>query len=178
MDKVARKPPQGKYSTLLSSTTMDGKVDMELTGSANDNTTDDKWTRDGSFKISFLDDNPHRKGTALHRKYEDAKSATTVGQAKEKGASACNLKEWREKERIILGSAGVDGGGGTRGNEEEEVKEENKEGEKRKLDFRGAGEGGEPGDVEEERRQEDLEKIRKLEGVKEKLSPTKKKREN
>ena len=148
---------------------------MEPTASNVDSTANE-WTRDGNVKITFMDDNPHRKGTALFQKYEDVKTATTVGQAKERGASAWNLKEWKEKERISIGIGGAGGGQGIRGSGGENVKDEGGDGgEKRKLDFRGADEGAEPNEVEKERRQEDLEKIRKLEGVKEKLSPAKKK---
>ena len=77
------------------------------------------WEKDGNFKITFIDDNPHRNGTNLWQKFEDVKSCGTVGEAKEKGASAWQLNEWKEEGRILLiGGQGASSDLETTGSEE------------------------------------------------------------
>ena len=109
---------------------------------------EDGWCHNVDYKIKFNDDNPHRNGTKLWDLFEKAKLAATVGQAKEKGASAWNLKEWREKERIILM-------GGSEGKGDQGVVADNggDGGTKRKLEFRGADGGAEPTVLEKECRE-------------------------
>ena len=45
-------------------------------------------------------ENPHKAGTEVFEKFEKAKGAKTVGEAKELGASAWELGEWFKKGRL------------------------------------------------------------------------------
>eukprot|EP00973_Karenia_brevis_P090642 12403535-Karenia_brevis.AAC.1 len=58
------------------------------------------WTKDDGVAIEFEESNPHRSGTAAWEKYEAAKVANTVGEAKEYGAYAYDLSEWHKKGKI------------------------------------------------------------------------------
>ena len=110
----------------------------------------DKWHHDLDRAISFRLDNPHRKDSKAWDKYEKAKGSTTVGMAKGMGISAWDLKEWKEKGFLKLETEG-DGGI------------------KRSLDFHGTDA------AQEEYQEKEIDKIEKLEKVREKLSPAKKK---
>ena len=73
-----------------------------------------KWTKHIDREISW-GENPHKEGTDVYVKFEKAKGAKTVGEAKAKSASAWELAEWHKKGRL------KQEGGDDEGSEDEEM---------------------------------------------------------
>ena len=82
---------------MTTKTVIDGSIADGSTGTQKTTTGGDKWAQDVKCKINFHPDNPHRKETKLWEKYEKVKRCVTVGWAKELGASAWELKDWKDK---------------------------------------------------------------------------------
>ena len=82
--------------------------------------SNNQWSHVDSTMIEFVNDNPHREGTAAHGKFNTIKSCVTVGEAKSHGSSAWDLAEYYKKGKLKVlevvpmqgkgGAAGGDGG--------------------------------------------------------------------
>ena len=57
------------------------------------------WVKIKETQLKWLD-NPHKVDTESYRKYEQAKDSKSVGEAREKGASAWDLQEWFKKGKL------------------------------------------------------------------------------
>ena len=60
------------------------------------------WTGVNDTILEFSGQNPQKPSTLSHAKYEAIKTATTVGQAKQLGASAWELAQWFKKDAMRI----------------------------------------------------------------------------